>query len=123
MKAFWGSVDFLSMTTRMLSPAINHYYLIIKISMLNKQTLYIVLTFVTAGLTAILPGTQGNIALAISAILGVIAIFNHSSAVAGARAFVNDGHLVASGNFGAQDGNGGSNTVPVWSDGSNWYIG
>jgi hypothetical protein len=45
------------------------------------------------------------------------------TAVAGARAFVNDGNLVASGNFGAQVGNGGSNTVPVWSDGSNWYIG
>jgi hypothetical protein len=45
------------------------------------------------------------------------------TAVAGARGFINDGNLVASGNFGTQVGNGGSNTVPVWSDGANWYIG
>jgi hypothetical protein len=45
------------------------------------------------------------------------------TAVAGGRAFVSDGNLVATGNFGAQIGSGGSNTVPVWSDGTNWYIG
>lgn len=45
------------------------------------------------------------------------------TAVAGARAFVNNGNLVATGNFGAQIGSGGSNVVPVWSDGANWYIG
>lgn len=45
------------------------------------------------------------------------------TAVAGGRAFVNNGNLVASGNFGAQIGAGGSNVVPVWSDGTNWYIG
>jgi hypothetical protein len=44
-------------------------------------------------------------------------------AVAGARAFVSDGNLVAAGNFGAQIGSGGANTVPVWSDGTNWYVG
>jgi hypothetical protein len=44
----------------------------------------------------------------------------------GLRGFVNDANLVAAGNFGAQvsDGGGtGGNTVPVWSDGFNWYIG
>lgn len=45
------------------------------------------------------------------------------SAVAGARAFINNSNLVAAGNFGAQVGGGGANTVPVWSDGTNWYIG
>jgi hypothetical protein len=45
------------------------------------------------------------------------------TAVTGARAFVNDGNLVASGNFGAQVSGGGANTVPIWSDGTNWYIG
>jgi hypothetical protein len=45
------------------------------------------------------------------------------TAVAGARAFVSDGNLVAAGNFGAQIGSGGANTVPVWSDGANWYVG
>ena len=45
------------------------------------------------------------------------------SAVAGGRAFVNNANLVAVGNFGNQVGSGGSNIVPVWSDGSNWYIG
>ncbi len=43
--------------------------------------------------------------------------------VAGARAFVNNANLVAAGNFGANISGGGSNTVPVWSDGTNWYIG
>jgi hypothetical protein len=45
------------------------------------------------------------------------------TATDGARAFVNDANLVAAGNFGNQIGSGGSNVVPVWSDGSNWYIG
>jgi hypothetical protein len=45
------------------------------------------------------------------------------TAVAGSRAFINNGNLVASGNFGAQVIGGGSNTLPVWSDGVNWYIG
>ena len=45
------------------------------------------------------------------------------TAIAGARAFVNNANLAASGNFGAQISGGGSNTVPVWSDGTNWYIG
>jgi len=43
--------------------------------------------------------------------------------VAGGRAFVSDGNLVAAGNFGVQIGGGGANTVPVWSDGTNWYVG
>jgi hypothetical protein len=45
------------------------------------------------------------------------------TAVAGARAFINNGNLVAAGNFGSRIGSSGSNTVPVWSDGTNWYIG
>lgn len=43
--------------------------------------------------------------------------------VFGARAFILDGNLTAAGNFGAQVSGGGSNTVPVWSDGANWFIG
>jgi hypothetical protein len=45
------------------------------------------------------------------------------AAVAGGRAFVNNGNLVATGNFGAQIGSGGSNVIPVWSNGTNWYVG
>lgn len=41
----------------------------------------------------------------------------------GARAFVNDSNATASGNFGAVVAGGGSNNVPVYSDGSNWRIG
>lgn len=41
----------------------------------------------------------------------------------GIRAFINDANLAASGNFGAQVSGGGGNTVPIWSNGSNWYIG
>jgi hypothetical protein len=43
--------------------------------------------------------------------------------VAGGRAFVSDGNLVAAGNFGVLIGSGGANTVPVYSDGTNWFIG
>lgn len=42
---------------------------------------------------------------------------------AGLRGFANDANLVAAGNFGAQITDGGSNIVPVWSDGSVWRIG
>jgi len=43
--------------------------------------------------------------------------------IAGQRAFVTDANLAASGNFGAVISGGGSNSVPVWSDGTNWRIG
>lgn len=42
---------------------------------------------------------------------------------AGQRAFINNANLVAADNFGAIVGGGGSNTVPIWSDGTNWRIG
>jgi len=45
------------------------------------------------------------------------------TAVPGARGFINDGNLAAAGNFGAQVSGNGGNSVPVWSDGVNWYIG
>jgi hypothetical protein len=41
----------------------------------------------------------------------------------GARAMVNNSNVVASGNFGAIVAGGGANTVPVYSDGTNWRIG
>jgi len=41
----------------------------------------------------------------------------------GARAFVSDSSVAASGNFGAIVAGGGSNIVPVYSDGTNWRIG
>lgn len=42
---------------------------------------------------------------------------------AGQRAFINNANLVAADNFGEIVGGGGSNTVPIWSDGTNWRIG
>ena len=66
--------------------------------------------------------TGGNITTDSRVISTPTALAN-LTAVAGARAFVNNGNLVAVGNFGAQIGSGGANTVPVWSDGTNWYIG
>lgn len=42
---------------------------------------------------------------------------------AGARSFVTDGNLTATGNFGAIIGGSQSNAVPVYSDGTNWRIG
>jgi hypothetical protein len=41
----------------------------------------------------------------------------------GARAFVTDANLIASGNFGAIVGSGGANKAPVYSDGTDWRIG
>jgi hypothetical protein len=41
----------------------------------------------------------------------------------GARAMVSDATVVAAGNFGAVVTGGGANTVPVYSDGTNWRIG
>jgi hypothetical protein len=41
----------------------------------------------------------------------------------GTRTFVNNSTVVASGNFGAIVAGGGANTVPVYSDGTNWRIG
>lgn len=46
-----------------------------------------------------------------------------SANTAGYRAFISDANLVASGNFGNAVSGGGSNTVPVYSDGTNWRIG
>jgi len=46
-----------------------------------------------------------------------------SSPIFGGRSFANNSNVVAQGNFGAPLYGGGSNTVPVWSDGTNWYIG
>lgn len=67
--------------------------------------------YINANFTELYSGVQTPVALA------------NLTAVAGARAFVNNANLVATGNFGAQISSGGANTVPVWSDGTNWYIG
>ncbi len=45
------------------------------------------------------------------------------TAGAGARAFVTDSNVAASGNFGAVVAGSGANGVPVYSDGTNWRIG
>jgi hypothetical protein len=66
--------------------------------------------------------TGGNISTGSRVVTTPVA-FSTLTAVTGARAFVNDGNLVAATNFGAQVSGSGSNTVPVWSDGTNWYIG
>ena len=54
----------------------------------------------------------------------VLTYANLSAAtIAGKRAFISDANLVAAGNFGNAVSGGGSNTVPVYSDGSVWRIG
>lgn len=42
---------------------------------------------------------------------------------AGARSFITDANLTPVGNFGATVSGGGSNSTPVYSDGTNWRIG
>jgi len=46
-----------------------------------------------------------------------------SPTTAGLRAFISDANVAAPGNFGAVVGGGGSNNVPVFSDGANWRVG
>jgi len=46
-----------------------------------------------------------------------------ASASDGGRSIVNNSNVAASGNFGAVVASGGTNTVPVYSDGVNWRIG
>ena len=46
-----------------------------------------------------------------------------ATAGAGARGFITDGNLAAATNFAVQVSGGGSNNVPVYSDGTNWLIG
>lgn len=48
---------------------------------------------------------------------------NSGGAGSGARLFVTDSNRAAVGNFGEIVANGGSNYVPIWSDGTNWRIG
>jgi len=66
--------------------------------------------------------TVGNLVISGSVVTTPVP-FANLTPVAGARAFVNNANLVAAGNFGANISGSGSNTVPVWSDGTNWYIG
>jgi hypothetical protein len=79
-------------------------------------------SFSTAGAGGDIAMSGGDVTGARRVITTPTALAN-LTAVAGGRAFVNNGNLVAAGNFGAQIGSGGSNVVPVWSDGTNWYIG
>jgi len=46
-----------------------------------------------------------------------------AATTAGLRGFISDGNLAAATNFGVQVAGGGSNVVPVYSDGTNWKIG
>jgi hypothetical protein len=83
----------------------------------------------TAPGSIITSGSAGNItgANVVSAVTyqsSVVAVSALPAATtAGLRAFVNNANLVAAGNFGAAVGAGGSNVVPVYSDGSVWRIG
>ena len=46
-----------------------------------------------------------------------------ATGLTGARSFITDGNIAATGNFAAQVQGGGSNNVPVYCDGTNWRIG
>jgi hypothetical protein len=70
--------------------------------------------------------TTGNIdasTVQVDQVITLPTAFANLTAVSGGRAFVNNANLAAANNFGQQISGGGSNTVPVWSDGTNWYIG
>lgn len=46
-----------------------------------------------------------------------------SASTIGIRAFINDANIASVGNFGAAVSGGGSNNVPVFSDGTSWRVG
>lgn len=85
-------------------------------------------TFDTAG-TLTAPGniSAGNIGVSETVTCRTVATdpapLSNLTALPGARGFANDANLAAAGNFGAQVSGGAGNSVPVWSDGVNWYIG
>ena len=66
-------------------------------------------------------GVTGNISA--KTLITTPILLANLTATPGARSFISDSNLVATGNWGAIVSGGGSNTVPVWSDGTNWYIG
>ena len=65
---------------------------------------------------------NGNVTIDQNLVINPVS-YSSLYAVNGARAFVNDSNLAAAGNYGSQISGGGGNTTPVWSDGTNWYIG
>jgi hypothetical protein len=84
---------------------------------------------ITAGNIVTGTGTTGNITganvIAANTFQSTVVAFSAlpSATTPGLRAFINNGNLVAVGNFGAQVAGGGANYVPVFSDGANWCIG
>ena len=77
----------------------------------------------TSGLLSAAGNITGNNITSSRMIVTTPVSLANLTAIAGARAFISNANLTAVGNFGNQVGSGGSNVVPVWSNGTNWYIG
>ena len=75
-----------------------------------------------AGVVAITNGSTGTGYLKQTPV-AVSALPAAATVGAGTRGFVSDSTVAASGNFGVTVTGGGSNKVPVFSDGTNWLIG
>ena len=86
----------------------------------NKSTLEVVIGTGTAGNITGANVISANTVITVS---GLFSALPSASIAAGAREFITDGNLVAAGNFGQIVGGGGSNAVPLYSDGTNWRIG
>ena len=87
----------------------------------NKSTLEIVIGTGTAGNITGADVISANTLITVSGTFSTL-----PSAItigAGAREFITDGNLIAAGNFGQVVSGGGSNAVPLYSDGANWRIG
>lgn len=80
--------------------------------------------FVTSGSSGNITGANVISANVLKTVTSTVSgLPTASSAGAGARAFVSDANLAASGNFGAAISGSGANNVPVYSDGTSWRIG
>ena len=100
---------------------------------------YLPISIETGGVTRVIFDINGNVGIGNATPVDTLSVNGNAyvsgavkttpialanlTAVAGARAFINNANLVAASNFGTLVGSGGSNVVPVWSDGTNWYIG
>ena len=87
----------------------------------NKSTLELVIGTGEAGN---ITGASVISANTVVTVAGLFADLPSASTIGtGAREFITDGNLTAAGNFGEIVSGGGSNRVPVYSDGTNWRIG
>ena len=97
------------------------------ISFNDQNTCTVSWNYTATGRAILSAGHQGEVgytgSTGTSEVTTVYTLATLPLASTGSRAFISDSNLFASGNFGNIATSGGSNTVPVYYDGSDWRIG